>query len=275
MKVNIKKSIAILFSVSLLGMGGCGANGTHLGNYNVTKKSTKNVVYTKHGKISGTSLDNAEQNMSYDPTTQLSNGYQRPFYWPRFWGGWTSVHNAPSNVVTPSPTPTPSSPNPTPGSATDNPSQDNNTPPPQQNQSPTPNSNLSNQSNPTTPDAVAAQVIQLVNQERKKNGLPALQSSASLNKMANMKAQDMLKNNYFSHTSPTYGSPFDMMHQLGITYSTAGENIAEGQTSAQQVMTDWMNSPGHRANILNKNYTNIGVGHSTSKNYWVQEFIGK
>jgi len=271
MNVNIKKSFAILFSISLLGLGGCGANGTHLGNYNVAKKSTKNVVYTKHGKISGTSSRYAQQNISYNPTTQLSNTQQRPYYWPRFWGGWTSINNAPSNTVAPNPSPTPATPNPTPGSATDYPNQDNNITPPKQTQSQT---NQTDQST-VTPDSVAAQVIQLVNQERKNNGLPALQSDNSLNKMANMKAQDMLSKNYFSHTSPTYGSPFDMMKQLGITYTSAGENIAEGQTSAQQVMTDWMNSPGHRANILNKSYTSIGVGHTTSKNYWVQEFIGK
>jgi uncharacterized YkwD family protein len=274
MKVNIKKSIVILFSVSLLGLSGCGANGTPLGNYNVAKKSTKNVVYTKHGKISGTAANSAQQNLSYDPTAQPSTGQQRPFYWPRFWGGWTSFNNAPSNTVAPNPTPTPAT-NPTPGSATDFPNQDNNTPPPLIKQSPTPNSNLTGQPNPTTPDSVSAQVIQLVNQERKKNGLPALLSDSALIKMANMKTQDMLNNNYFSHQSPTYGSPFDMMNTLGITYTSAGENIAEGQTSAYKVMTDWMNSPGHRANILSKSYTRIGVGHSTSKNYWVQEFIGK
>jgi uncharacterized YkwD family protein len=123
--------------------------------------------------------------------------------------------------------------------------------------------------------AYEQKVFDLTNAERAKAGLKPFAASDALTKTARLKSQDMTDKHYFDHNSPTYGSPFDMMHQLGITYSTAGENIAEGQTSAQQVMTDWMNSPGHRANILNKNYTNIGVGHSTSKNYWAQEFIGK
>ncbi len=79
-------------------------------------------------------------------------------------------------------------------------------------------------------------------------------------------------NGYFSHTSPTYGSPFDMMRSYGVTYRYAGENIASGQRTAAQVMNDWMNSSGHRANILNQNFTKIGVGYVNGK--WVQMFIG-
>ena len=80
---------------------------------------------------------------------------------------------------------------------------------------------------------------------------------------------------YFSHTSPTYGSPFDMMKNYGILYKAAGENIAQGQTSAQQVMNAWMNSSGHRANILNSTYTHIGVGYVSDGHYWTQMFIKK
>ncbi|HVI42636.1 MAG TPA: CAP domain-containing protein, partial [Anaerovoracaceae bacterium] len=83
-------------------------------------------------------------------------------------------------------------------------------------------------------------------------------------------------NNYFAHQSPTYGSPFDMMKQFGISYSYAGENIAEGQRTPAEVMDGWMNSPGHKANIMNTSYTEIGVGYVTNSNgnsYWVQEFI--
>ncbi|MOA18351.1 Cysteine-rich secretory protein family protein [compost metagenome] len=83
----------------------------------------------------------------------------------------------------------------------------------------------------------------------------------------------MRTNNYFSHTSPTYGSPFDMMKSFGITYNAAGENIAMGQKTPEEVMKAWMNSPGHKANILNANFNYIGVGYDN--NYWVQEFIGK
>ncbi|GAA3328549.1 hypothetical protein GCM10020331_072940 [Ectobacillus funiculus] len=68
---------------------------------------------------------------------------------------------------------------------------------------------------------------------------------------------------------------FDMMRSFGISYSYAGENIAKGQRSADEVVTAWMNSPGHRANILNGNYTHIGIGHTSSQDYWTQMFIGK
>lgn len=116
------------------------------------------------------------------------------------------------------------------------------------------------------------QVLNLVNQERTKAGLNTLSLDAELSKMAMAKAQDMYNNNYFDHQSPTYGSPFDMMKQFGITFNSAGENIAKGQQSAEEVMNQWMNSPGHRANILNSSYTNIGIAYYNSE--WVQEFTG-
>ena len=99
-----------------------------------------------------------------------------------------------------------------------------------------------------------------------------------LSNVAKTKSGDMRDNHYFSHTSPTYGSPFDMMKSFGIGYTYAGENIAAGQTSASAVMKSWMNSPGHKANILNGNYTHIGVGYvqgGTYSRYWTQQFIGK
>ncbi|MBJ6362317.1 CAP domain-containing protein [Paenibacillus sp. GCM10012307] len=117
-----------------------------------------------------------------------------------------------------------------------------------------------------------AEVVRLVNVERSKAGLKALVSDSALAKVAQDKAKDMYDNKYFSHTSPTYGSPFDMMTRYGIKYSYAGENIASGQKSPAQVMNDWMNSQGHRANILNANYTKIGVGYYNGQ--WVQEFTG-
>lgn len=119
----------------------------------------------------------------------------------------------------------------------------------------------------------ATQVITLVNQERAKQGLKPLTGDAALNNMALAKAQDMSQNNYFSHTSPTYGSPFDMMTKFGIKYSYAGENIAMGQKTPAEVVTAWMNSEGHRANILNANYNLIGVGYYNG--YWAQEFVGR
>jgi uncharacterized YkwD family protein len=118
----------------------------------------------------------------------------------------------------------------------------------------------------------AQQVLDLVNKERSKAGLGSLSMDDELSKMAMAKAQDMYNNNYFDHNSPTHGSPFDMMKEYGITYQSAGENIAKGQTTPTQVMNDWMNSPGHKANILNKSFTKIGI--AFYNNEWVQEFTG-
>lgn len=99
---------------------------------------------------------------------------------------------------------------------------------------------------------VEREVIRLCNIERQKNGLPALTENWELSRFARDKSMDMTQKKYFSHTSPTYGSPFDMMKAYGIGYKAAGENIAQGQTSAQAVVQAWMNSSGHRANILSK-----------------------
>ena len=96
----------------------------------------------------------------------------------------------------------------------------------------------------------------------------------NVRKVARTKSTDMSKNNYFSHTSPTYGSPFDMLKTFGISYRSAGENIAQGYTTPEAVVKGWMNSPGHRANILNESYTKIGVGYEANGNYWTQLFIG-
>src|SRR5690606_17489180 len=126
--------------------------------------------------------------------------------------------------------------------------------------------------NPVVATEAQQEILSLVNKERAAAGLSALELDTKLNEVATEKARDMAVNNYFSHTSPTYGSPFDMLSEFGVSYRTAGENIAYGQTSEEQVMNDWMNSPGHRANILNANYTKLGVGYVQGK--WVQLFIG-
>jgi uncharacterized YkwD family protein/spore coat assembly protein SafA len=117
----------------------------------------------------------------------------------------------------------------------------------------------------------ASQVFSIVNKERTKAGLKPLTSDSALSAMAMDKAKDMYTNNYFDHTSPTYGSPFNMMKSYGIRYSYAGENIAMGQRTPQEVMTAWMNSPGHRKNILSPNFKKIGIAYY--KGEWVQEFI--
>jgi len=130
----------------------------------------------------------------------------------------------------------------------------------------------------TVSSAVSAyeqKVVELTNQERAKNGLKPLALDTELSKVAREKSRDMQNKGYFSHTSPTYGSPFDMMKKFGISYRSAGENIAMGQRTPEEVVNAWMNSSGHRANILNSSYTHIGVGYAATGNYWTQMFIGK
>lgn len=127
----------------------------------------------------------------------------------------------------------------------------------------------------STLSAYEQKVVDLTNQERAKNGLAALKVDTALSKVAREKSLDMSKNGYFSHTSPTYGSPFDMMKQFGISYQYAGENIAMGQRTPEEVVQAWMNSEGHRKNILSANFNYIGVGYVESGNYWTQMFIGK
>lgn len=123
---------------------------------------------------------------------------------------------------------------------------------------------------------IEMQVIKLVNQERTKNGLRPLAPNWELSRVARFKSEDMRDRQYFSHTSPTYGSPFTMIRNFGLSFTAAGENIAAGQSTAQQVMQGWMNSPGHRQNILNPQFTQIGVGYATGgsmRYYWTQMFI--
>lgn len=120
------------------------------------------------------------------------------------------------------------------------------------------------------------EVIKLVNAERAKAGLPALTANWQVARVARTKSQDMINKNYFSHQSPTYGSPFNMMENFGIKFSSAAENIAYGQKTPAEVMNGWMNSSGHRANILSRNITQIGVGCAKKSNgtlYWTQMFI--
>jgi len=139
---------------------------------------------------------------------------------------------------------------------------------------------------PTTPTTPATPVqgltqdeqtmFNLVNQERAKAGVAPLKIDLQLVKLARMKSQDMVDKGYFSHTSPTYGSPFDMMKAYGVSYSYAGENIA-GASSVQAAHTNLMNSPSHRENILNPHYTRIGIGIISGSPYgkiFTQMFAG-
>ncbi|TCO74936.1 spore coat assembly protein SafA/uncharacterized YkwD family protein [Marinisporobacter balticus] len=120
------------------------------------------------------------------------------------------------------------------------------------------------------------EVIKLVNMERSKNGLQPLTTNWQLSRCARYKSQDMINKNYFAHQSPTYGSPFKMMESFGLHFSAAGENIAKGQRTPQAVMNAWMNSPGHRSNILSTSFSEIGVGLAKDKSgvcYWTQMFM--
>ena len=121
------------------------------------------------------------------------------------------------------------------------------------------------------------EIFDLINKQRANNGLTALKHDNGVQRVARIKAQDMVDNNYFSHTSPTYGSPFDMLKSFKISYKTAGENIAANSSNSSAV-TAWMNSSGHKANILNSSFNYTGIGVVSSPKYgkmYVQLFIGK
>lgn len=135
----------------------------------------------------------------------------------------------------------------------------------------------------TTPDITTSaysafqdEVLRLTNIERVKVGAVALQANTKLSEVATLKSEDMINNNYFSHSSPVYGSPFEMMASFGLTFSKAAENIAWGQRTPEEVVTAWMNSEGHKKNILNGDYTHIGIGvakDSSGRYYWTQMFM--
>ena len=121
------------------------------------------------------------------------------------------------------------------------------------------------------------EVFNLINKQRTNNGLTALKVDEEVQKVARIKAEDMVTNNYFSHQSPTYGSPFDMLKSFKISYRSAGENIAANSSNSGAVNA-WMNSSGHRANILSSNYNYTGIGVVSNPKYgkiYVQQFIEK
>lgn len=122
--------------------------------------------------------------------------------------------------------------------------------------------------------AYEQEVVRLVNAQRAQNGLKPLAENWELSRVARYKSADMAGKRYFSHESPTYGSPYQMMRSFGISFRFAGENIAYGQRTPAAVVSAWMNSSGHRANILSSSYTQIGVGYHEAGNYWTQMFIG-
>lgn len=121
---------------------------------------------------------------------------------------------------------------------------------------------------------IEEEVVKLVNDERAKQGLQPLEIYEDLMSTARKKSQDMFDNNYFDHTSPTLGSFGDLIKSSNINFNWAwiGENIAMGQKDAQEVVDSWMNSEGHRANILKPDAKYIGVGFVAP--YWTQQFMG-
>lgn len=108
--------------------------------------------------------------------------------------------------------------------------------------------------------AFMAEVLILVNKERALAGVPALKLHKGVQDLAVAKSKDMADNNYFDHKSPTLGMYNNQLDRSGISYRSAGENIAAGQGTPAAVMKSWMDSPGHRSNILNSDYTHIGIG---------------
>ncbi|MDV6377116.1 CAP domain-containing protein [Sporosarcina sp. GW1-11] len=185
----------------------------------------------------------------------------RSYYYGRYYFGYQK----PVRPTQPAPQPTkPTTPAPTP----EQPSK------PVENPS-TPEKPTTEKQQTSNVSAIEQAVLDLTNAERAKAGLKPLQIDAALQKSAKQKSADMAMNRYFSHTSPTYGSPFDQMKSNGVTYRQAAENIAMGQRSAQEVVTAWMNSAGHRQNILTPGFTHIGIGYDANGHYWTQQFIQK
>ena len=123
-------------------------------------------------------------------------------------------------------------------------------------------------------DAFANEVVRLVNEERAKAGLPALTVDRGAASAAQVRAKEIERS--FSHTRPDGSSFNSALTEAGVNFRGAGENIAYGQNSPEKVMEGWMNSSGHRANILNRDFTSIGVAHyqdASGTDYWTQLFI--
>lgn len=136
------------------------------------------------------------------------------------------------------------------------------------------NNSSGGSTNDSTSTSYATQILNLVNEEREKSGLSPLTLDTSASAAAGVRASEIATN--FSHTRPNGASFSTALTEAGASFRSAGENIAYGQTSPSQVMNSWMNSSGHRANILSKNYTRIGIAHYTDASgtdYWVQLFL--
>lgn len=145
-------------------------------------------------------------------------------------------------------------------------------------QDPQPQKSPAPRKTPAAPglEADEQRMLDMVNSARAKAGLNPLRVDMDLSRLARMKGRDMIDKNYFDHNSPTYGAPFDMMKAAGLAYRYAGENLA-GAPAVDTAHTSLLNSPGHRANILNPNYTRAGIGVVSGGRYgkmFVQMFTG-
>lgn len=195
--------------------------------------------------------------------------------------------------TTPTPTPTPTrtpskTATPKPTRSTTAPSRSSSRTPkpttstPTRSATPTPTKTTTKTSKPTGGSGPAeSQVLDLTNQERAKAGCGPLRTNKSLTQAAEAHAADMVDLHYFAHDSLDGRSPFDRMKAAGFRGGAMAENIAVGYSSAAAVVQGWMNSPGHRANILNCSYTMIGIGYDSGlvkpdwgNGSWVQDFGG-
>ncbi|MFE9310210.1 CAP domain-containing protein [Streptomyces sp. NPDC006706] len=128
-------------------------------------------------------------------------------------------------------------------------------------------------SNDTSPSSGAtARVVELVNAERSKVGCSALTVNEKLTKAAQAHSEDMAAHQNMSHTGSDGSAPGDRITRAGYSWQTYGENVAYGYATPEQVMAGWMSSAGHKANILNCSFKEIGVGLAQPGNYWTQEF---
>ena len=123
-------------------------------------------------------------------------------------------------------------------------------------------------------ESMAEQVLRAVNRYRASYGAGALKLNARLSALCDKKCADMREKHYFAHQSPTYGSAFDMMRAEEISYRYAGENLAMGYHDAESVVRAWMNSEGHRKNLLNGNYREMGLAYLADGGYFAQMFVG-
>ena len=126
---------------------------------------------------------------------------------------------------------------------------------------------------PAAVDSKIQDFVRIMNSYRASIGLTQLQWDNKIFTIAQAHSDDMNNRDFFNHTNPDGDSPFDRIQDAGVSYSSAGENIAKGQTDAQQVFDDWINSPGHKANIENANYTHHGVGYNAESHAWTHVFV--